>query len=87
MMDRLKSRVASTTEASLGEPLDVLFFDCATLYFESAADDEHADALRAVGYSKDEMRSASKWCWRWRSHLKQHPAELDNLLPNAQIIC
>ena len=53
LIGRLKSRVASATEALLGEPLDVLFFDCTTLYFESVAEDEDADALRAFGYSKD----------------------------------
>ena len=53
LIERLKSRVASATEALLGEPLDVLFFDCTTLYFESVAEDEDADALRAFGYSKD----------------------------------
>lgn len=50
---RLKDRVASNTEALLGEPLDVLFFDCTTLYFESVAEDGGKDALRAFGYSKD----------------------------------
>ena len=53
LIDRLKLRVASATEALLGEPLDVLFFDCTTLYFESVAEDGDADALRAFGYSKD----------------------------------
>lgn len=53
LIDRLKLRVASATEALLCEPLEVLFFDCTTLYFESVAEDEHADALRAFGYSKD----------------------------------
>ena len=53
VIERLKSRVASSTEALLGEPLAVLFFDCTTLYFESVAEDEDQDALRAFGYSKD----------------------------------
>ncbi|MDE0000635.1 MAG: IS1634 family transposase [Rhodospirillaceae bacterium] len=53
LIDRLKLRVASATEALLGEPLEVLFFDCTTLYFESVAEDGDADALRAFGYSKD----------------------------------
>ena len=56
-IERLKVRVASSTEALLGEPLQVLFFDCTTLYFESVVEDkeedEDADALRAFGYSKD----------------------------------
>lgn len=52
-VDRLKDRVASNTEALLGEPLDVLFFDCTTLYFESVAEDGGEDALRAFAYSKD----------------------------------
>ena len=56
LVGRLKSKVASNTEALLGEPLDVLFFDCTTLYFESVAEDEAGadkDALKAFGYSKD----------------------------------
>lgn len=55
-IDRLKARVASNTAALLGGPLDVLFFDCTTLHFESVAEDEAGggkDALRAFGYSKD----------------------------------
>ena len=42
---RLKSRVASNTGALLGGPLDLLFFDCTTLYFESVAEDA-ADGRR-----------------------------------------
>ncbi len=53
LIERLKSRVASATGALLGEPLEVLFFDCTTLYFESVVEDGDADALRAFGYSKD----------------------------------
>ena len=50
---RLKSRVASNTGASLGGPLDLLFFDCTTLHFESVREDGGGDALRAFGHSKD----------------------------------
>ena len=39
------------------EPLDVLFYDCTTLYFESdgerSPEQESCDALRSKGYSKD----------------------------------
>ena len=53
---RLKSRVASNTGALLGGPVDLLFFDCTTLYFESVAEDAaggRRDALKAFGHSKD----------------------------------
>ena len=53
---RLKSRVASNTGALLGGPVDLLFFDCTTLYFESVAEDAAGagrDALKAFGHSKD----------------------------------
>ncbi len=61
MMDRLDDRVigklrdtvAAATGALLPEPLDVLFFDCTTLYFESVAEDGGEDPLRQFGYSKD----------------------------------
>ena len=53
VVERLKLKVATATQALLGEPLDVLFFDCTTLYFESAVEDMGKDALRAFGYSKD----------------------------------
>lgn len=53
IIDKLRSRVAAATGALLPEPLDVLFFDCTTLYFESVASDEGGDALRQFGYSKD----------------------------------
>ena len=53
VIERLKLKVAGSTEALLAEPLDVLFFDCTTLYFESVLEDMGKDALRAFGYSKD----------------------------------
>ena len=53
VIGRLKGRVAASTEALLAEPLDVLFFDCTTLYFESVLEDMGKDALKAFGYSKD----------------------------------
>jgi len=54
-VDRLRARVAEETGALLGGPLDVLFLDCTTLYFESVAEDDDTgdDALRQFGYSKD----------------------------------
>lgn len=45
-VDRLRARVAAAAEGLLPEPLDVLFFDCATLYFESAAEDEGSGPSR-----------------------------------------
>lgn len=54
---RLRARVASATEALLPEPVNVLFFDCSTLYFESVAEDvadtPGQETLKAFGYSKD----------------------------------
>ena len=57
MMDRLtlvrietiKRLAAEAAVGILPHPVDVLFFDCATLYFESFEPDE----LRQNGYSKD----------------------------------
>ncbi len=47
--DKLKTFVSQGTQALLQGPLDVLFFDCTTLYFESFKEDE----LKQNGYSKD----------------------------------
>ena len=49
VIERLKTRVGSATQALLPEPLNVLFFDCTTLYFESFTEDE----LKQNGFSKD----------------------------------
>ena len=46
---RLKHCVAQQSQSLLKEPLDVLFFDCTTLYFESFTEDD----LKQNGYSKD----------------------------------
>ena len=47
---RLKARVCQQTQQVLGgQPLDLLFFDCTTLYFESFTEDD----LKQNGYSKD----------------------------------
>ena len=46
---RLKQGVAQQSQSLLKEPLDVLFFDCTTLYFESFTEDD----LKQNGYSKD----------------------------------
>jgi len=53
VVGKLRARVAAATGALLPEPLDVLFFDCTTLYFESVAEDAGEDGLRRFGYSKD----------------------------------
>lgn len=54
-IEQLRAQVADATEAVVGGPLTVLFFDCTTLYFESVVEDdsEKAGPLRAFGYSKD----------------------------------
>ena len=46
---RLNALAGAQAQALLGGPLRVLFFDCATLYFESFTE----DALKQPGYSKD----------------------------------
>lgn len=46
---RIKRRAGDATTALLPEPVDVLYFDCTTLYFESFEPDQ----LRQTGYSKD----------------------------------
>ena len=48
-IDRLKQRVTRAVSQLLPEAVDVLFFDCTTLYFESFDPDD----LRQHGYSKD----------------------------------
>lgn len=49
VIGRLKRKVAAQAFDLVPKPLEVLFFDCTTLYFESAEE----DALREFGYSKD----------------------------------
>ena len=46
---RLKALAVRNAQALFKEPIDVLFFDCTTLYFESFVQDE----LKQPGYSKD----------------------------------
>ncbi len=53
VIGKLRAKVAAAAGALLPAPLDVLFFDCATLYFESTTADEGGDALRQFGFSKD----------------------------------
>ena len=48
-IDQLKTTIGTATRALLGGSLDVLFFDCTTLYFESFQEDD----LKQNGYSKD----------------------------------
>lgn len=45
----IKQKTFQRTQKILPESVDILFFDCTTLYFESIETDE----LRAFGYSKD----------------------------------
>ena len=48
-IDKLQSCAYQGTQNLLAEPLNVLFFDCTTLYFESFKEDD----LKQNGYSKD----------------------------------
>ena len=48
-VETLKHGVAQHSQSLLKGPLDVLFFDCTTLYFESFTEDD----LKQNGYSKD----------------------------------
>ena len=48
-IDHLRTRVGEASRALLPEPAAVLFFDCTTLAFETAVEDE----LRQHGFSKD----------------------------------
>ena len=48
-VERLQRLSGAAAESLLAEPLDLLFFDCTTLYFESFV----ADELKQPGYSKD----------------------------------
>ena len=49
VIERLRTRVGEASRSLLPEPVAILFFDCTTLYFESAVEDE----LRQHGFSKD----------------------------------
>ena len=49
MIEHLRARVGEASRSLLPEPVAILFFDCTTLYFETAAEDE----LRQHGFSKD----------------------------------
>ena len=49
VIDDIRKRAGTHTRTLFPEPLDVLFFDCTTLYFESFTDDD----LKQCGYSKD----------------------------------
>ena len=48
-IEKLKSKAAQLARGLIRRPLDVLFFDCTTLYFESFEE----DSLKQPGYSKD----------------------------------
>lgn len=48
-IDRLQKSCFENTFGLLGEKIDVIFYDCTTLYFESFIEDE----LKRNGYSKD----------------------------------
>jgi transposase len=48
-IDNLKKKTFQRTQKILPETIDILFFDCTTLYFESTETDE----MRQFGYSKD----------------------------------
>jgi transposase len=48
-IDNMKEKTFSATRKLMPESVDIIFFDCTTLYFESVNTDE----LREFGYSKD----------------------------------
>lgn len=48
-IDELKKKTFHQTQKIIPDTIDVLFFDCTTLYFESVETDE----IRQFGYSKD----------------------------------
>lgn len=48
-IDQIKQKTFQKTKTIVPENIDILFFDCTTLYFESTQTDE----LRKFGYSKD----------------------------------
>jgi len=48
-IDELKQKTFHQTQKIIPDTIDVLFFDCTTLYFESVETDE----MRQFGYSKD----------------------------------
>lgn len=49
VIERIQKACFQNTLGLIGEKLDVIFYDCTTLYFESFTEDE----LKANGYSKD----------------------------------
>jgi transposase len=48
-IQRIQDRAYGATRSLLGQKIDVLFYDCTTLYFESFNEDD----LKQYGYSKD----------------------------------
>ncbi|MCY4189918.1 MAG: hypothetical protein OXD42_01075, partial [Rhodospirillaceae bacterium] len=48
-INHLRTRVGEASRSLLPEPVAILFFDCTTLYFETAVE----DALRQHGFGKD----------------------------------
>ena len=48
-INHLRTRVGEASRSLLPEPVAILFFDCTTLYFETAVEDK----LRQHGFSKD----------------------------------
>lgn len=48
-IDHMKEITFSSTKKLMPESVDIIFFDCTTLYFESV----NTDGLREFGYSKD----------------------------------
>ena len=60
-IETIQNKAFNAAQNMLGKSLDVLFYDCTTLYFESFLPDE----LRQKGFSKDH-----KACGRWKSLLE-----------------
>ena len=58
---RLKARVCQQTQQVLGgQPLDLLFFDCTTLYFESFTEDDLKTKRVQQGL---QVQTAFRCCW------------------------
>ena len=56
VINHLRTRVGEASRSLLPEPVAILFFDCTTLYFETAVEDE----LRQHGFSKDGKHRGSQ---------------------------
>ena len=55
MIDSIRRNASARAEELFTQPIDVLFYDTTTLYFQSDREDygQNKDPLRFKGYSKD----------------------------------